>query len=120
MGTVLGKSFATPDESVAFPNGTNNVIRLDGMIYSKGVFEPGWRWSNDIKPIVQTDSCQEHHRGYVISGHLGVRMNDGEEAEFGPDSVLDIPPGHEGWVIGNEPVVMVEFGSGENFAKPPA
>jgi hypothetical protein len=118
MGTATGKSFSTPDEVTDFPDGQDLTVRLNGMTYSKSTFEPGWRWSTDIQPIVQTDSCQFHHRGYVISGRLGIRMNDGTESEYGPDTVIDVEPGHEGWVIGDEPLVMLEINPDEGFGKP--
>jgi ketosteroid isomerase-like protein len=73
------------------------------------VFEPGWRWSNDIKPIAKTDSCRVHHLGYVVSGSLRVRLDDGTEAEFGPGDLYDIPAGHDGWVTSDVPCEMVDF-----------
>jgi mannose-6-phosphate isomerase-like protein (cupin superfamily) len=119
MNSIAGKSFANPDETTEFPNGVNQIVSVNGFTMSRSVFQPGWRWSNDLKPIVKTESCQEHHRGYVVSGRLGIRMNDGSELELGPESVVDIAPGHDGWVIGNEPLVMIEVG-GENYGKPKA
>jgi mannose-6-phosphate isomerase-like protein (cupin superfamily) len=119
MGNLTGKPFAKADDTVSFPNGKNEIIKINGFVMSKNTFEPGWRWSNDVKPIAKTGSCEVHHRGYVVSGRLMVRANDGAEMEFGPDMVYEIPPGHDGWVVGDEPVVMVEVG-GEEYARPPA
>ena len=82
-----------------------------------GRFEPGWRWSEHIKPLVGTESCQTHHLGYLISGRIGARMEDGTEMEFGPGDVYEIPPGHDGWVIGDEPTVGFEIMGAETFAK---
>jgi hypothetical protein len=117
MSTTRGKSFSDPDELTEFPNGVNAVITLGDLTLTKGTFMPGWRWSHDIQPIVQTKSCESHHRGYIISGRIGVRMDDGTEAEYGPDTVINTEPGHEGWVIGDEPVVMLEIG-GDEYGKP--
>jgi len=75
----------------------------------RGVFEPGWRWSTDIAPIAGTSSCQTHHLGYVISGRMQVRMDDGSETTVGPGDVFDLPAGHDAWVLGDEPCVMVDY-----------
>lgn len=80
-----------------------------GLTILRTVFEPGWRWSNDIKPIAGTDSCQIRHLGYVMSGRLNVRLNDGTEFEMGSGDLYDIQPGHDAWVLGDERCVMVDF-----------
>lgn len=79
-----------------------------GAAYVKGTFEPGWRFSTDVGPIVGTTTCQTRHLGYVLSGRMHVKMDDGTEAEVGPGDVFDLPAGHDAWVVGDEPVVMVD------------
>ena len=100
------KNFQEPDEVQTPPNARIENITIDGMTVSKQTYQPGWQWSKNIKPIVGTDSCQVHHFGVLISGRLRVRADDGQEAEFGPGDVADIPPGHDGWVVGSEPAVF--------------
>jgi hypothetical protein len=109
----------TPDEARSFPNGEMTVVELDGLTVGRGVMQPGWRWSTDVKPIAGTDSCEIPHTGYVISGRVHVRMDDGTEAEYGPGDVMVIPPGHDGWVVGDEPYVALEWaGHAGEFARP--
>jgi len=100
------KNFQEPDEVQTPPNARIENITIDGMTVSKQTYQPGWQWSKNIKPIVGTNSCQVHHFGVLISGRLRVRADDGQEAEFGPGDVADIPPGHDGWVVGSEPAVF--------------
>ena len=110
--------FSAPDE-VRSPDPTVNVevVKLvDGEIGSY-TFQPGWRWSQHIKPVVGGDSCQTRHVGYVVSGTLGVQTDDGTTGEAHAGSVYHIAPGHDGWVIGNEPAVVIEFQGATNYAK---
>ena len=81
-------------------------------------FQPGWRWSQHIKPVVGTESCQTDHIGYLVSGTMGVQTTDGTTGEVHPGSVYHIAPGHDGWVIGDEPAVGFEFSGGAEFGKP--
>ena len=80
-----------------------------GVTLLRGVFEPGWRWSQDVQPLAGTDSCQVHHLGYAISGTMTVRMDDGSEVTIGAGELFDLPAGHDAWVVGDEPCVMVDF-----------
>ena len=115
------KSLDTPDESRSVDKGEMAIVTVGDVTLGRGIFQPGWTWSTCVKPIVGGDSCQVHHKSYVISGRLGVRMDDGSEIEIGPGELADIPPGHDGWVIGDEPCVSVDFSSeAVNYAKPPA
>jgi mannose-6-phosphate isomerase-like protein (cupin superfamily) len=98
-----------PDESRKLPNGKTDIANLGDATVARMTAEPGWKWSNDVKPIVKTNSCQLSHTQYAISGRLRVRMDDGTEQEFGPGEAMYIPPGHDAWVVGNEPFVSVEF-----------
>lgn len=85
------------------------IASAGGLTLMRGVFEPGWRWSNDIAPIAGTPTCQTRHLGYVISGRMQVRMDDGTELTLNAGDLLDLPSGHDAWVAGNEPCVMVDF-----------
>lgn len=95
-----------------------DVVTLDEVAIGRFVFQPGWRWSRDVAPVVGTRSCQHRHLGYTISGTLGVRMDDGTEMTIGPGEAYEIPPGHDGWVVGEVPWESVEFTSAHEFAKP--
>ena len=107
-----------PDEVRSFDNGRMDVVTLENVTVGKATFEPGWRWSEAVKPIAGTDSCQVPHVGYVISGRMKVVMDDGKEMEYGPDDALVIPPGHDAWIVGDETFVGVDFSSDiERFAK---
>jgi|SRR5215212_196989 len=103
------KSLNSPDETRTFENGKAEVVTLGDFTASRLAFEPGWRWSENIKPIAGTESCQVLHTGYQVSGRLQVRMDDSTEEEFGPGDAYVIPPGHDAWVVGEEPVVSVDM-----------
>ena len=118
MAEMIKKSFNTPDEIRPIPKGKSEIVRLGGFQPMRATYEPGWRWSESVKPIVHTESCQVHHFIYFISGRMGVRMDDGSELEFGPGDIGDIPEGHDAWVIGDEPVVGLDFLGGATYAKP--
>jgi hypothetical protein len=111
------KSHEKPDE-VRAPNKTRvEIVRLQGHTIGRFVLQPGWRWSECIKPVVGTESCQVAHVGYLVSGKLTVRTNDGTLLTIGPNMSYTIPPGHDAWVEGQEPVVALEVMSAEEFAK---
>ena len=102
-----GRSYAKkepgpPDETRTFDQGQSQVVSLGDFTVTRNTLEPGWRWSEHVKPIAQTDSCQVPHTGYVVSGRLKVAMDDGSEEEFGPGDAYVIPPGHDGWIEGEE------------------
>ena len=86
------------------------VVDLGDVEIRRVTHEPGWRWSECVKPTVGTDSCQVGHLIHVLSGRILVRMNDGSEAEFGPGDVGSIPPGHDAWTLGDEPFISIDFG----------
>ena len=88
-----------------------------GAAYVLGTFEPGWRFSTDVGPIAGTESCQTRHLGYVLSGRMTVRMDDGTEVEIGPGDMFDLPAGHDAWVVGDEPCVMVDWQGVADYAK---
>src|SRR5437588_12113744 len=111
-------SYAKPDEVREFPHGRVEIVKVGGAEIGRLVLQPGWRWSNDVKPIAGTDSCQVQHFQYTVSGRLGIRMDDGTEMELGPGDLALIEPGHDGWVIGDEPAVILDWAGAGNYAKP--
>ena len=111
------KSHNMPDE-VRTPDKTRvEVVRLEGFTLGRFNFEPGWRWSECIKPVVKTDSCQVSHAGYAVSGRLIVQVGDGTQKTISAGDSYTIPPGHDAWVEGDEPFVAIEVMSAEQFAK---
>jgi hypothetical protein len=112
------KSHDTPDE-VRAPNKTRlEIVRLGGGVtMGRMVLQPGWRWSECIKPVVGTESCQVTHAGYAISGRITIKMNDGSQKTITKNMSYVIPPGHDAWVEGDEPFVGIEVMSAEQFAK---
>src|ERR687898_3610723 len=116
-GTIQGKNMGSPDEVRSFDNGRMDVVTLDNVTVGKATFEPGWRWSKHVKPIAGTDSCQVPHVGYVVSGRMHVRMDDGSEQEVGPGTAVTIPPGHDAWIVGDEACTMLDFSRAEQYAK---
>ena len=118
MAAVEIKSFDSPDETRPFEGkGQADVVMLAGQPVGRGVFEPGWRWSTNIKPIAQTDSCQVSHLGYCVSGRMKIYMDDGTEAEIGAGEAVAIPPGHDAEVVGDETCVFIDFGEISEYAK---
>ena len=106
-----------PEETRSFENGRFDVVHLGDVTVGRSTFEPGWKWSDSVKPVVGGDSCQQRHLGYAVSGRLHIVADDGEETEIGPGQVYVIMPGHDGWVVGDEAFVGYEFDSASTFAK---
>ena len=118
MASIEVKSFDSPDEVREFKgNGHADVVQVAGRTIGRGVFEPGWTWSENVKPIAGTESCEVSHLGYVVSGRMRVVMDDGSDGEVGPGDVCAIPPGHDAEVVGSEPCVLVDFGEFGDYAK---
>jgi hypothetical protein len=118
MAGVEIKNFDTPDETRPFEGkGQAEVVEVAGHTVGHGTFEPGWKWSENVKPIAKTDSCQVSHLGYVMSGRMRVFMDDGSESEIGPGDVVAIPPGHDAEIVGDEACVMLDFGEFGDYAK---
>ncbi|HEY8173660.1 MAG TPA: cupin domain-containing protein [Dehalococcoidia bacterium] len=111
------KRMQAPDETRGFENGKLDVVNIGGGTVGRGTFEPGWRWSKDVKPIAKTDLCEAPHFMYQLSGRMHVAMSDGSEFESGPGDVSVIPPGHDAWVVGNENVVVIDWGGASEYAK---
>ncbi|MCU1606076.1 MAG: cupin [Modestobacter sp.] len=110
-------SFTTPGEVREFPHGRAEILKVGGQEVGRLVFQPGWRWSTDVKPIAGTDSCQAPHMQYHVSGRVRIRMDDGTEFEAGPGDVTSLPSGHDAWVVGDEPAVTVDWYGASNYAR---
>jgi hypothetical protein len=111
------KTFREPDETRTFDNGHAEILAIGGGEVGRMVFEPGWRWSNDVKPIAGTDSCEAPHFQYHVSGKLAILMDDGTELVAEPGDITSLPSGHDAWVLGEEPVVVVDWYGASNYAK---
>ncbi len=117
MEKVLQKNFARPDETRSFEKGKMEIVTVGDTTFGRGTFEPGWRWSSCVKPLAQTELCECSHLIYGISGRMRVRMADGHEFEIGPGDVVQIPAGHDAWVVGNQPAVAIDVMGAEEYAK---
>lgn len=119
MAGLEVRDFSSPDETRAPDKTQIEIVRMGGASAARMSLQPGWRWSECIKPIAGTDSCQVHHIGVLISGTLHISHEDGSEQDIGAGNAYVIEPGHEAWVVGDEPVVGYEFDAGavEEYAK---
>ena len=122
MAGVVRKAFDEPDETRAPDKTKVEVVDLGSVKAARLTAQPGWKWSDCIKPVVGTDSCQARHVGTLVSGQMHIVHNDGTEADIGPGDAYVIEPGHDAWVVGDEPAVSFEFESttAGTFAAPPA
>jgi len=109
VADVVSKSFEKPDDVVEFPRIRSRIVELGDLTVGELVSEPGWRWSEHVRPTVGGEWCQARHVGFIVSGSLGIDFMDGTRAVFGPGDVFDIPPGHDGYTVGNEPCVNIEW-----------
>ncbi|MEV6953620.1 cupin domain-containing protein [Streptomyces sp. NPDC051183] len=122
MAGIVRKPFDSADETRPFEDGKGKLDLVDtahGPV-GRAVFEPGWQWSKHIKPIAGTDSCQAAHVGYIISGRMKIVMDDGESAEIQTGDFIQIDPGHDAWVLGDEQCVVLDWQGYGSFAKPAA
>ncbi len=111
MGTSI-KNIERDGETRTFPAHGHAVLgSAGGLTLLKGTFEPGWRWSQDIAPMAGTKSCQVHHLGYVVSGRMQIQLDDGTQLSVEGGDIFDLPAGHDAWVVGDEPCVMVDYSS---------
>lgn len=117
MNKAETKSFGEPDEVREFPQGRLELIKIGGVTVGRAVFEPGWRWTNSVQPLAKTMSCQAPHLQYHVAGVLRIRMDDGTEFECHPGDVSFLPSGHDAWVVGDEPAVVVDFQGMLDYAK---
>jgi hypothetical protein len=111
MASIETKSMDSPDETRTPDKTSVNVVHLGDATVARLTVQPGWRWSECIKPVVGTESCQAAHLGYVVSGRMHIAATDGAEADLGAGDTYSIAPGHDAWVLGDEPVVALEFES---------
>jgi class 3 adenylate cyclase len=118
--SVEAKSFDMPDETVSYPHGRVELVTVGSLTLGREVAEPGWRWSEHIKPIAGTEWCEFHHVVYVMSGRVRVLMRDGTTRDVEPGVVADIPPGHDAWVLGDESAVFLDILGATGFGKPEA
>jgi len=116
--TVEHKTFSKPDEVREFPHGRAEILNVCGAPIGRLVLQPGWRWSTSVKPIAGTASCEAPHFQYHIQGKLGIKMDDGSEYIAVAGDITSLPKGHDAWVIGNEPVILVDWYGASNYAKP--
>jgi hypothetical protein len=119
MAKMEGKSLNRPDEVRTFDKGKLEIINIGGRTVGRATLEPGWRWSNSVKLLVNTKSCEAPHFQYHISGTLRVKMDDGAERDFKAGDVSLLESGHDAWVVGSEPVVVVDFQGMVDYAKSP-
>jgi class 3 adenylate cyclase len=113
------RTFRNPDESRVFDKGRLAIVTLGDVTIARTIAEPGWRWSEHIRPLAGTTSCQVHHLGFVVRGRIRVQMDDGTAQEMGPEDIYDIPPGHDAWVVGDEDAEIFDWAGGMGtFAKP--
>jgi hypothetical protein len=117
MSTMKKKSFLKPDEVRTFEKGKVELVTIGTITFGRATFQPGWKWSISVKPLVNTKSCEAPHLQYHVSGRLHVVMDDGSEDEFVPGDVSLLPPGHDGWVVGDEPVVVIDITGMADYAK---
>jgi hypothetical protein len=111
------KSFLKPDEVRTFPKGKVELVKIGGATIGRATFEPGWKWSTSLQPLVKTKSCEAPHFQYHVSGTIKIVMDDGTQFECKAGDVSLLPEGHDAWVVGNEPVVVVDFQGMIDYAK---
>ena len=115
---LMVKHFTAPDETRKFAaRGRMDVIRFEGGIVGRAIFEPGWRWSKDMKERAGTSSCQTAHACYVLSGRMRIKMDDGEESEIAAGDFAIIPPGHDAWTVGKEICTIFDYGGAAHYAE---
>jgi len=111
------KSFDNGAEIREFPNGRAEIVTVGDVEIGRLILQPGWRWSNDVKPIAKTQSCEAPHFQYHVQGQLAILMDDGTQIVAVPGDVTSLPSGHDAWVIGEEPVVVVDWFGASTYAK---
>lgn len=119
MAGLVRMSLDSPEETRTFEGGTGQVelVNPPSGIVGRATFQPGWRWTEHVKPLAMTDTCEASHVGYFVSGHMKIVMNDGEELEYGPGDLAVISPGHDAWVVGDEPCVFIDWQGFSGYAK---
>ena len=120
MPRLQHKPVTSPDEVRPYELGQNELFDMDDFVVGRMVHNPGWHWRTHVGPIAGTDRCMYHHLGYVVSGTLHVQMEDGTEDVLGPREMFEIPPGHDAWVIGDEPWIAIDFRGARSYGRPVA
>ena len=117
MKKMEAKSMNRPDEVRSFDKGKVELVKIGGATVGRAVFQPGWKWSDSVRPLAKTKSCEAPHFQYHVSGTLRVKMDDGTEVDLKAGDVSLLPNGHDAWVVGNEPAVVVDFQGMIDYAK---
>jgi len=117
MASYEHKSYKSPDETRTFGHGKAEILNMGGGAVGRLTLQPGWRWSNDVKPIAGTEWCEAPHFQYQVSGRMHIKMADGTEFEAGPGDITSLPSGHDAWVVGDEPVIVVDWYGATKYAK---
>jgi quercetin dioxygenase-like cupin family protein len=118
MAAAEKKSLNSPDETRDAGKGKVELVSIAGGTVGRTTFQPGWKWSEHVKPIAKTEWCQAAHFGYTISGRAKIKMSSGEEYDTGPGDVFKVPAGHDAWVVGDEPWVTIDWAGLGDYAKP--
>lgn len=118
MARFQHKRVDHPNEVRPYPLGRNEIFEMDDFVVGRMVHEPGWRWSQHVRPIAGTDRCMYHHLGYCVSGRLHIELEDGTEGEIAAQEMFELPPGHDAWVIGDETWIAIDFRGARSYARP--
>jgi hypothetical protein len=117
MKGIEGLILSKPDEVRTFDKGKVEIFNLPEGVVGRATFEPGWRWSDCLKPVAKTDSCESEHVGYQVSGTMHILLDDGQEYDIDAEDIFYLPAGHDAWVLGDEPVVTLDFNGMKDYAK---
>ena len=117
MATMQKRNMLSPDETRIFHKGQFELVTIGGITFGRATLQPGWRWATLVKPLAKTKSCEAPHLQYHVRGRLHVVMDDGSEDEFGPGDISLLPSGHDAWVVGDEPVVVIDVTGMVDYAK---
>ncbi len=117
MKGIVAKSFDSPDEVRTFDKGKVELVNINGRIVGRATLEPGWRWSESLKPLVKTESCEAPHFQYHVSGIIHIKADDGTERDVKAGEVSMLGAGHDAWVVGDEPVVVIDFQGMVDYGK---
>ena len=117
MAKAERKDLSSPDEVRTFPKGKLDLVKIGGGVVGRLTLEPGWRWSQHVKPTAGTEWCEAPHFQYHVSGRIHVVMSDGTEFDVGAGEISALPQGHDAWVVGDEPVVLIDWAGASNYAK---
>lgn len=122
MADLVCRNFGAADETRPFLAGKGrlDLLEADGGQVGRAVFEPGWKWSEHIKPLAGTESCESAHTGYVVSGRIRIVMDSGDAIEAGPGDFIQVAPGHDAWVLGDEACVVLDWSGNGDYARPPS